>query len=395
MATLTPDRFCTVADGGRVLVDVDPTPHGDAELFQRTVRFGSTTASAPPPPWRRVAQVFSEGGPTRHTVSAPVGSLYQARLYPKGVVPAGQQPTDRDQPIGRIDLPCLNIETRQPLLTRCRGDRAQLLLDVGDTWLGATVGTGRETTRMMLLVGAEEPAEFATGQGPWPRFGERTPLASAASPGNARLHRLYAPPRVALSEDEGIDPQQAVYYLAVVWTADGRWDYVWADDGIGGTGTPQAVLTGTREISAKVTRLTCIDDSFEDDFGVGWKHVDAAPGAGDDSADFSVVDDDGLFDLVLVKPGYVALARGSYLWEDMDDGEVVVPPQLEFDWSGGAEARDARIYVGSGGCHGEIDVPMATGEGVRASTHQVRVAGRLADGSPGFFADLTVTVGYR
>ena len=367
MATLTPTEFAYVADRGEVHFDVTPSPFGDAELFQRIVPFGATVATIPQ--FTKVPGIFDESQPIHHEVrNTPRGSLYQARLYRRGTVSPGQAPTDNDAPIGRVDLPSILVESRADLLTTCRGDKAQIKLDVGGNNLCASLATGHSLTRMLLLVGGIEPSLFDSGQGLIPRFDNQVPIALASSEQSARLHRVCAPRNDLMPITDRITPQQDIWYIALAWRADGSWDYVWSDDGVGGEVTPQRLTTRTREVSLNVRKLTCVDDSTFDG-------------------------DEPTFTLALQDSGGNDLETDTYTWKDMDSGTSVLP-RLSLEWSGGEESEGALVSIRADSWHGEDIVPLRV-DGSLTSKHHLRIRGSALGGQPGFYADTDVTVTYR
>lgn len=372
MATLTPPDFVYVADHGNVTFSVLSEPFGDAVLFERAVPFTATTA----PPYSRVSGVFTADQAVTHRFTAPMGSLYQARLYRRGDIAAGQVPDDADakfRPIGRLDIPCIGVEgPRSNLLTRCAGDRAPIRLEVGGNYLKVSLATGSGDSRLLVLVGGLKPGEIQTGQGPVPAFVDNAPLTFASSAQRSRLHRVFAPPQDHFPYTDRLVPRQDIWFIAIAWQADGTWDYVWSDQGISPEADPQMLTTKTRQISVDVQQLTCVDDSAYD---------------GDT--------DPVKFTLALQDSGSSKqLASDTYDWDDMEAGDVV-RPRLSLDWSGGDESEGAVISIGAAdNWAGTEQVPLPIGDGSLHTTHSLRIRQYALSPPAGFYADVTATVSY-
>jgi hypothetical protein len=371
MATLTTPQLLHVADKGRVEFTVTPTPFGDAVLFERAVPFAATAATAPP--FRRVHRVFTEDRNDPYTSAASLGSLYQARLYKRYDVDDDQMPGDEVVPIGRLDLPCISVESRSEVLTRCAG-RAQINVGVGGNYVSVAVATGNAKSRAILLVGDRAPRELDIGQGHLvPFFNDMPAISFATSTQSDRLHRVFAPPSASVSLTDRIYPQQSLWYIALVWEADGKWDYVWSDNGVGGIADAQQLTALTRTITLDVNRLTCVDD-----------------------ATYDGEDDPVTFTLALQDAGGDDLATDTYDWDGMDSGDTRAPNRrLALEWSGGAESDGARVSVRAGkNWHGETDIPLPIGEGSLSTTSTLRIKQDVLSGQPGFYADLTATIDY-
>lgn len=372
MATLTTPQLIHVADKGRVEFTVTPAPFGDAVLFEREVPFAATAATVPS--FRLVHRVFTEDLNDPHTFAANLGSLYQARLYRRYDVDDDQMPGDEVVPIGRLDLPCISVEARSDLLTRCAGDRAQINVGVGGNYVSVAVATGNAKSRAILLVGDRAPRELDIGQGHLvPFFNDMPAISFATSTQGDRLHRVFAPPSASVYLTDRIYPQQSVWYIALVWEADGKWDYVWSETGIGGTADAQQLTALTRTISLDVNRLTCVDD-----------------------ATFDGEDDPVTFTLALQNAGGDDLATDTYDWDGMDSGDTRAPNgRLALEWSGGDDSDGALVSVRAGkSWHGETDIPLPIGEGSLSTTSTLRIEQYVLSGQPGFYADLTATIDY-
>jgi len=317
-----------------------------------------------------VSRVFAGGVTETYPapLSPPLGSLYQAMLFRRGAIDPDGHPTANDGPIGRVDIPIVVVELRDNLLTKCRGVKAQIKLAVSGTSLCTSLATGVEDTRLLVLVGDVSPSLFSTAQGNVPRYTDRAAIAFGSSEGAARLHRVCAPPNGNLSFSDRIVPGQSIWYIALAWTADGHWDFVWSDAGLAPDVTPQQLTTKTRDISLEVRQLTCVDDSTFDG-------------------------EEPLFTLALVDNSGQPIATDTYRWDKMESSAVEHRPPLSLRWSGGQESEGAGVEISAGNWSGSAKLAMPFDSPF--STNHLRIKGTVLGGKPGFFADVTTTVSYR
>ncbi len=277
------------------------------------------------------------------------------------------------------------MEARSSLLTRCRPGEAQIQLEAGGNYLRTALAAGAASTRLVVLVGDIEPNLFDRGQGDIPRYDYRVPITSVVSDANASLHRVVAPPAGSHQPQDRISPMQEFWYIALVWTADGRWDFIWADkrtDGpdfvLGDDGQAQRLTSKARSIELTVRRLTCVDDDL-------FQYDD-------------VFDEDMTFCLALQGAGGSELARDTFTWTDMEEGSLTDPHlSLEWvspDWEGGSDSDEALMVLSAPlEARAELPLPIADGSPYRLT--KMRLKGAGIDGVPGFYADVDVTVSYR
>jgi len=369
---LTPMDFLYVADQSAAKVWVKPDDRArDVEVFQRVIPFDATGSSQPA--FKKVPGIFTSGETRELSCPVLAGSLYQALAFPRDSIPQGSLPARRDFPraIGRVELPAFHVEARQPLLTACSGDPQISLNHHGNT-LRAALATGARETRMLLLVGNEKPALFSTGQGDMPRFGVNgsMPVALGSSRNSARIHRVEAPSNTDFAKIDQFPPGEPYWFIALVWTKDGRWDFAWSKKA---AGQPLKKTAPIRTIEADVRQLTCVnDDSF---------------------------DGDPVFTLALKDRGGQALESDTYEWKDMSTGEMVTLPRLSLEWSSdsGSEPVSISIAAGDDGVwEGEFKLPpFPVGDGAQFNERMVRITGINGLGSsPVFYADVNITVSY-
>jgi hypothetical protein len=359
---LNPSAFAYVAENGIARLEVHPEE--DAELFERVVPFGAAASGSL---FHKVPGVFAEDETRLHSADVPIGSLYQARLFRRDAISPGTQPTDDDVPLGRVDLPAIITEARTNLLTTCDPERAQIVLDAGGNYLKAALATGGARTRMLLLVGDIEPT-LVQLQVPFPRFSDRNPVAASASRNSGLLHRVIAPPPNSHQSTDRVSPQQSIFFIALVWTENGSWDFVWSETRKAGEdGEPQELTTKTRTIEIEVRQMTCVDDDH--------------------------FDDDPHFLFALESEAEVLASKG-FTWEDMSSGSIT-KPHLSLSSSGGAESDMSFVSINVVGFleppQESVPLPIADGAPHRRTKH--RLVGPVS-GPNALYVDVDITVSY-
>ncbi|CAN7261207.1 hypothetical protein LJR220_001160 [Bradyrhizobium sp. LjRoot220] len=366
---LAADKFVYVADNTAAKLKIDPDDDtGDVEVFERIIPFDATGSNLPD--FDKVPGVFPPNESGEHSVnSIPPGSLYQALAFRRGNISDGSSPQEDDFPlaVGRVELPSIFVEARESLLTSCAGV-PQLKLSQDSNALRAALATGGEVTRMLLLVGNKKPRLFDTGQGPVPRFGASgsVPVALGSSRVAARLHRVDAPSNTSFSQIDEITPGDSFWFIALVWTARGHWDFAWS---IENASEPLEQTALMRTIKAKVLQLTCVnDDSF----------------------------DDPIFTLKLEDRGTQSIESSSFRWDDMATGKMI-SPGLSLEWStDGSEPIFISIGAPDRNYGAEVLLPFPVGDGAHFNERQIRITGKDGLGTqPVFYADVKLTVSYK
>ena len=178
---LTTDNFvyCLNGGAGKLILTPDDTT-GDVLLFHRTIPFNPPATL---PNFTKVPGVFPPNEVGEWDVTGvPLGSLFQAL----SVSTFGDwrhraaKAEDYPEAVGRVELPSITVEARANLLTTCGGATVppQLRLDHRNNALRATLATGGNETRMLLMIGDDKPELFQLSTGKVPRFGnQRIPLA--------------------------------------------------------------------------------------------------------------------------------------------------------------------------------------------------------------------------
>lgn len=380
LSILSAENFLNVADLSTVRLTVKPTDEtGDVELFERIIPFDATASNRPP--FKKVqGKIFPKNEDGAHVLN-PVtsGSLYQALAFSRGLV-SGVTPDDSElsSAVGRVELPCIHVEERdRSLLTACAGV-PQLILNQDNNALRASLATGPHKTRMLLLVGYEKPDLVDTGQGKVPRFGPddelgtigSVPLATGSSLGAARLHRVDAPSGITFSQIDELPPGKSYWFIALVWTEDGHWDFTWSKEGSGSPPLAQTALT--RSVEVEVLRLTCVnDDTF---------------------------DDDATFTLELQDRGGQELDDDRYTWKDMETGQIQRTRGFSVEWTSDEGSIPTSISIAADDHnHGEVELlPFPVGDGAHYNEQYLRIEGisGLPPGDKVFYADLKITVSY-
>ncbi|WP_441236500.1 hypothetical protein [Bradyrhizobium sp. 930_D9_N1_4] len=373
MSILTPDKLLYVADMSSAKLLIEPNEDtGDVEVFERIIPFDATGSQLPD--FNKIPGVFPPKEIGEHSVnSIPAGSLYQALAFRRGQISAGSQPSDDDFPlaVGRVELPSILVEGRESLLTSCAAV-PQLRLSQDSNALRAILATGGETTRMLLLVGNTMPRLFDTGQGPVPRFGAggSIPVALSSSERAARIHRVDAPSNTNFASIDQIPPDNSYWFIALVWTRRGHWDFAWSKES---ADEPLEQTALTRKIAVEVVQLTCVNDDS--------------------------LNGDPIFTLALVTQGQQMIAHETFRWDNMETGLLVRPPQLSLEWSSDEGSEPVAITIRAGdnpAWEGSTELlPFPVGDGAHFNERLIRIVGLPGiEVQPVFYADVKLTVSY-
>jgi hypothetical protein len=240
--------------GKTVDYEVETTPQQPMEVWERVVNF----AAAPP-----FAQ-FQQFSTVPAAVTAPAtrsaiapGALYQAREYR---VNQGRAEGDGDI-IGRVDMPCLNPESRGRFLTQC-AEVPQLKITPGGTFVSMSQrGATSIPTRVRAQLATDQPRLDNLG---FPFFDPQTVVATALSDDADFIYRLTLIDQLTQPETSQHTPLQCsqdLFYIVLAWDHQGNWDYIWARSKPAPAATPEKVTTKTRTVNVRLDRLRCLSDS--------------------------------------------------------------------------------------------------------------------------------------
>jgi hypothetical protein len=251
MANIFPDGDLEIADaGGAKILLVPDGPTGVYELWTRAVSFGATA------PAFALKGVF--GSLTTVTSgSLPIGALLQARLFGKNDGPDGKL-------LGTLDYPVLAREARADYLTAC-AEVPQVDITVGGTFASISFATNVKTVARVQLA-TSQPERI----GDFPLFKPTDVVASATSLEPKLLHRVSLQDLLTDRETTGHSAMLSgakLFFTILVWTEDGRWDYVWSPVAAAPGQAPDPIKLKGRRVGVRLVSLYCTDDSDSSTFG--------------------------------------------------------------------------------------------------------------------------------
>ncbi|MFO1135566.1 MAG: hypothetical protein U1E30_10310 [Rhodoblastus sp.] len=372
LSILTPVNDVYVAHSSTADIQIRPTDEiGDVELFERVIPFDVSASTLPP--FKRVPVIYRPPGVGHHRTAVPIGSMYQAVAFPRGIISSTSLPVEADfmSAVGRIELPSILEGPAGPMLTSCAG-KPQIAVSQENNALRVALATGAYDSRVLLLVGGDKPELFNDGQGTVPRFGQsaRVPLAIGLSKEVGRVHLVDAPADNSFQSVSQLPPGKPYWFIALAWARNGSWGYAWSD---GNSNDPLEQTSLRRFIEIAVLKLTCVTD---DDF-----------------------DDDPIFTLSLEGRGGQDIVSDTYTWDDMESGAVVATRGFSVQWSSdqGSEPEAISIRAGDDDAwHGEALLPpFPVGDGAHFNERTTRIKGLMGlGGQPVFFADVKITISY-
>ncbi len=251
MANIFPHDDLEIADAGGAQVLVLPSgATGGAELWTRTIDWGATAPDF----------ALKGGFSSVTTVSSaplPVGGLFQARLFRSGEGPDGAV-------LGMLDFPVLGREARTDYLTAC-AELPQVDITVGGTFASISFATNVKTVARVQL--ATSPPER---NGIFPFFKPTDVVASVSSTEPKLLHRVSLQDLLTDRQTSDHSPMLSgakLFFTILVWTDDGKWDYVWSSLGAAPGEAPATIKLKGRRVGVRLVSLYCNDDSDSSTFG--------------------------------------------------------------------------------------------------------------------------------
>ena len=251
MAIIFPKDDLEIADAGGAKVQVLPAgATGGGELWTRAISFGATAPDF----------ALNGGFSSVATVTSgalPVGGLFQARLFRAGEGPAGVV-------LGMLDFPVLAREARTDYLTAC-AELPQVDITVGGTFASISFATNVKTIARVQL--ATTPPER---NGIFPFFKPSDVVASISSLEPKLLHRVSLQDLLTDRQTSDHTPMLSgakLFFTILVWTADGKWDYVWSSLGAAPNEAPATIKLKGRRVGVRLSSLYCNDDSDSATFG--------------------------------------------------------------------------------------------------------------------------------
>ena len=372
MANIFPDGDVEIADnaGAKILV-VPDGPTGSYDLWGRDVSFGAT-----PPPFFKMGTFGSVA--TDSSGAIPIGSLFQARLFRKGQGPDGAL-------LGTLDFPVLAREGRAHHLTAC-AETPQVDITVGGTFASITFATNVKTMARVQL--ATSPP---TLNGVFPFFKPTDVVATVVSMDPKVMHRVSLQDLLTDRETTDHSPMLSgaeLFFTILVWTDDGKWDFVWSPKQQTPPQTPDTIKLKGRRVGVRLLNLYCNFDSDSQTFG---------------EADFSMI----------VRDSNGVDVSAPYRWDPMETGTFspqIVPGTVDVilmppDAAGRVTVRITAVEDDSGtpfddddsARAGAIVLDFPAGEGKEEATGLVRGLNSVPTGGDdllAFAAQIVYSVRY-
>jgi hypothetical protein len=251
MANIRPQGDLEITDAGGANVLVLPNgAKGGADLWTRTVDFGSAAPNFTLKGSFGSTTTFPSG-------SLPLGSLLQARLFRKNQGPDGKL-------LGTLDFPVLAREARADYLTAC-AEVPQVDIAVGGTFASISFATNLRTMARVQLATSQPELK-----GVFPFFKPTDVVASASSLEPKLLHRVSL--QDLLIDRETTDHSAMLsgaklFFTILVWTPDGKWDYVWSPAAAAPGQAPDTIKLKGRRVGVRLLSLYCSDDSDSVTYG--------------------------------------------------------------------------------------------------------------------------------
>ena len=251
MANIFPGNDLEIAGGGGANVLVVPNgATGGADLWTREIAFGATPTDF----------ALKGGFSSFTTVSSgalPVGGLFECRLFRAGQGPKGPV-------LGMLEFPVLAREARTDYLTAC-AERPQIDITIGGTFASISFATNVQTMARVQL--ATSPPQR---NGVFPFFKPNDVVASTASLEPKLLHRVSLQDLLTDRQTSDHTPMLSgatLFFTILVWTGDGKWDYVWSPVAAAPGQAPDKIKLKSRRVGVRLSSLFCGDDSDSATFG--------------------------------------------------------------------------------------------------------------------------------
>ncbi|WP_350246416.1 hypothetical protein RBB84_18595 [Rhodococcus sp. D-6] len=316
---------------------------------------------------------------TQTRSNLPFGCLYQVRLYLNG----NGRADGGGKVEGALNFPSLRKGgkmSERGLISRCQ-QNPQLSFSPGGTFVAASIATCPPCMARIQL--AKNPPILANDLA---TFDHDSVVASSVSLTANSMNQLYIVDLPRQDTREPLLPGNEYFFVALVWSPNGHWDYVL---NLGSQAQPETMTLKRRRLQFRLTDLFIVDDNDDLSEGQADFSISVSEGNDSDSEEWNgVVVDSGKS--VPNIPATMRLNFGPSSFSTFSESLVNVDVIGIEDNSGSFPAEGDDIAIAS---FDDLEFPRGPSEKVTQQT--LSLGSHAPSGSFRFIAKVVYSVDYE